>query len=86
MSNIYNTKFLIVDDFATSRKILLNSLYEIGFNNVVQSGDGASAFQLLTEYFDNNDPFGFIISDWNMPDMLGIDFLKPRLQALPIIC
>ncbi len=76
MSNIYNTKFLVVDDFATTRKIVLNLLYEMGFNNVIQAGDGATAFQLLTEQYNNNEPVGFIISDWNMPDMTGIDFLK----------
>lgn len=80
MSNIYNTKFLVVDDFATSRKIVLNILYEMGFNNIVQAGDGATALQLLTENYNNNDPIGFIISDWNMPDMLGIEFLKKCRQ------
>ena len=76
MSNVYNTKFLVVDDFAISRKIVIKILYEMGFNNIVQSGDGASAFQILTENYSNNAAVGFVISDWNMPDMLGIDFLK----------
>ena len=71
-----NTKFLVVDDFATSRKIVIKVLNDMGFQNIVEALDGQSAYEMLVEHSNKNEPFEFIISDWDMPNMLGIDFLK----------
>ncbi len=70
------TNFLIVDDFSTSRKIVKNSLIEIGYPNAVEASDGVEAFQILCDLAKSETPIDFIISDWNMPNMLGIDLLR----------
>ncbi len=64
-------KILIVDDFATMRRILKNILKQLGFTNILEADDGTTALeQLKTNQFD------LIISDWNMPKMTGLDLLK----------
>ena len=68
-----NTKFLVVDDFATMRKIVKKVLDELGYKNVVEAVDGKNALDILKEHQANNAPFEFVISDWNMPNMQGID-------------
>lgn len=70
------TNFLIVDDFSTSRKIVKNALADMGYQNSVEASDGVEAFQILTDLEKTANPIGFIISDWNMPNMLGIELLK----------
>lgn len=79
---MYNptTKFLIVDDFSTSRKIVKNALSDMGYPNSAEAVDGVEAYQLLVEHAETGAPFDFVISDWNMPNMLGIDLLK-KLRA-----
>jgi two-component system, chemotaxis family, chemotaxis protein CheY len=62
---------LVVDDFATMRKIVKKALRDLGFENVVEAEDGQIALQKL-----QTGEFKFIISDWNMPNMMGIDLLK----------
>ncbi len=62
---------LVVDDFATMRKIVRGGLKQMGFNNIVEAEDGQIALQKL-----EHGEFNLIISDWNMPNMMGIDFLK----------
>jgi two-component system chemotaxis response regulator CheY len=63
--------FLVVDDFATMRKVLRNLLKQSGHENVVEAEDGLSALQIIkTQTID------FIISDWHMPNMTGLDLLK----------
>ena len=71
-----STKILVVDDSATTRKMNKNSLAELGFNNIVEASDGAEAFELLVILSKSSEPIEFIISDWHMPNMHGIDFLK----------
>ena len=71
-----NTKFLVVDDSSTTRKMNKNSLAELGFKNVVEAADGVEAFQVLLELSQSPEPIDFIVSDWNMPNMHGIDFLR----------
>ena len=71
-----NTKFLVVDDFATMRKIVKRILDELGYRNVVEASDGKEALSALNEWRTKNDPVGFVISDWNMPNMMGIELLK----------
>ena len=70
------TFFLIVDDFQTSRKIVKNALADMGFQNSIEAVDGVEAYQILVEKSKTDTPIEFIISDWNMPNMLGIDLLK----------
>ena len=84
------TNFLIVDDFSTSRKIVRNALIEIGYSNLLEASDGVDAYQVLTDAAKTANPVEFIISDWNMPNMLGIDFLRkcradPAFKSLPFI-
>lgn len=70
------TYFLIVDDFQTSRKIVKNALADFGFQNTIEAADGDEAYKILVEKSKTVTPIDFIISDWNMPNMLGIDLLK----------
>lgn len=70
------TKFLIVDDFGTMRKIVKKALLDLGYVNSVEAADGVEAYKLLQEHAQAGQPFEFVISDWNMPNMLGIDLLK----------
>ncbi|MBY0553322.1 response regulator [bacterium] len=70
------TKFLIVDDFGTMRKIVKKALTDLGYGNSVEAVDGLNAYQLLVEHAKSGEPFDFVISDWNMPNMLGIELLK----------
>ena len=68
-----NMPILIVDDFSTMRRIVKTCLRQIGFENVTEAEDGAVALQKLKSA---SAPFQLIISDWNMPNMMGIDLLK----------
>jgi two-component system, chemotaxis family, chemotaxis protein CheY len=80
-----NLRFLVVDDFATMRRIIRNLLKELGFSNVDEAEDGVNALQKLrSEHFD------FVVSDWNMPNMTGIDLLRniradEQLKGLPVL-
>lgn len=62
---------LVVDDFSTMRRIIKNALKSLGFENVVEAEDGQAAWNKLQQ-----GEFQFIISDWNMPHMMGIDLLR----------
>jgi two-component system chemotaxis response regulator CheY len=78
-------KILIVDDFSTMRRIIKGLLHELGFNNVEESDDGINALPMLKA---NN--YDFLITDWNMPGMTGIDLLKAvradgKIGKLPIL-
>lgn len=66
-----NMRVLVVDDFSTMRRIVKNILRQLGFNNVVEADDGSTAWEVL-----NKDKIDFIISDWNMPTMTGIELLR----------
>lgn len=80
-----NLRFLVVDDFATMRRIVRNLLKELGFNNVEEAEDGADALtKLRTGVFD------FVVSDWNMPNMDGLQLLQAiradgSLGTLPVL-
>jgi len=80
-----DTRFLVVDDFSTMRRILRNLLKELGFMNVQEAEDGVDALaKLRTENFD------FVVSDWNMPNMNGIELLQAiraddKLKHLPVL-
>ncbi|RMD86313.1 MAG: response regulator [Candidatus Dadabacteria bacterium] len=66
-----NMRILVVDDFSTMRRIVKSCLRQLGFSNVAEAEDGEVAWAKLKE-----EDFDFIISDWNMPKMMGIDLLK----------
>ncbi|OOH69703.1 response regulator [Leptospirillum ferriphilum] len=78
-------KVLVVDDFSTMRRIVKNTLRQIGFTQIEEAEDGQKAFdRLMSEKFD------FVVSDWNMPNMTGIDLLRkvraePTLKHLPFL-
>ena len=78
-------KFLVVDDFSTMRRIVRNLLKELGFTNVDEAEDGQVALQKL-----NSLPFDFVVTDWNMPNMDGLELLKTiradgAMSALPVL-
>lgn len=78
-------KILIVDDFSTMRRIIKNLLRELGFNNTVEADDGQSAMPKLI-----GGGIDFLITDWNMPGMNGIDLLRavradPNLRSIPVL-
>ena len=80
-----NMKILTVDDFSTMRRIIRNMLRQLGYNNVVEAEDGAEALSLL-----QREKVDFVISDWNMPNMNGLDLLKAiraddNLKPLPVL-
>ena len=64
-------RVLIVDDFSTMRRIIKNILRQLGFSNIIEADDVTSAWEVLTK-----DQIDFIISDWNMPQMTGIELLR----------
>lgn len=80
-----NMKFLVVDDFSTMRRIVRNLLKELGFTNVQEAEDGVEALGKL-----RGEKFDFVVSDWNMPNMTGIDLLRAiradaALKHLPVL-
>jgi two-component system, chemotaxis family, chemotaxis protein CheY len=66
-----NMKILVVDDFATMRRIIKNILTQLGFKNIIEADDGTTALGVL-----KSEKIGLIVSDWNMPKMTGLDLLK----------
>lgn len=77
---------LVVDDFPTMRKIVRQVLRQLGYNNVQEAEDGQAALTILRQRPD----IQFVISDWNMPNMTGIELLKavraePSLKGLPFL-
>ncbi len=80
-----NTKILIVDDMSTMRRIIKNTLKQLGYLNMDEAEDGQQALGKLRQ-----ESFGFVVSDWNMPNMSGLDLLKairqdPALKSLPVM-
>jgi two-component system chemotaxis response regulator CheY len=78
-------KFLVVDDYSTMRRIIKNLLHDLGYANVTEADDGNTALPLLKK-----GGFDFLITDWNMPGMAGLDLLKAvradeALKAIPVL-
>ncbi len=78
-------KILVVDDFSTMRRIVKNLLRDLGFTNTFEADDGKTALPML-----QSGGFDFLVTDWNMPGMTGIDLLKavrsdPKLVNLPVL-
>ncbi|MBN6738986.1 chemotaxis response regulator CheY [Acidithiobacillus sp. MC6.1] len=78
-------KYLVVDDFATMRRVVKGQLRELGIENMDEAEDGLDALVALRK-----GGFGFVVTDWNMPNMQGIDLLRairsdPLLHHLPVL-
>lgn len=78
-------KILVVDDFSTMRRIIKNLLRDLGFTNVDEADDGKTALPILKQ-----GGIDFLITDWNMPGMTGIELLKkvredPELASIPVL-
>ncbi|HEY7928375.1 MAG TPA: chemotaxis response regulator CheY [Steroidobacteraceae bacterium] len=85
MSAQQNLNFLVVDDFSTMRRIVKNLLNDLGYANVTEADDGVTALPLLKA-----GQFDFLITDWNMPGMPGLELLKQvradeRLAKMPVL-
>ncbi len=82
---IEDTRFLVVDDFSTMRRIVRNLMKELGFVNIQEAEDGVDALAKLRAA-----EFDFVVSDWNMPNMTGLELLKEirkdaKLKHLPVL-
>ena len=80
-----NIRILIVDDFSTMRRIVKNLLADLGFTITAEAEDGSGALAMLRA-----EPFDFVVTDWNMPVMTGIELLKAiradaKLKTLPVL-
>lgn len=80
-----NMKILVVDDFSTMRRIIKNLLKDLGFTNIQEADDGSTALPMLQQ-----GDFDFVVTDWNMPGMQGIDLLRAiradeRLKHTPVL-
>ena len=71
-----DTKILIADDMPTIRDLVKNQLKAMGFKNIVEAADGEQALNLLIQYNTPGSAIELVISDWNMPKMTGLEFLK----------
>ena len=81
----FKMKILCVDDFSTMRRIVKNILKQLGYENIDEAEDGIQAYSKL-----KSGGFGFLVSDWNMPNMDGLELLKrvrsdPDLKNLPVL-
>ncbi|CNI68787.1 chemotaxis regulatory protein CheY [Yersinia frederiksenii] len=80
-----NLRFLVIDDFATMRRIVRNLLQDLGFKNVDEAEDGQDALNKLRQ-----SQFDFVISDWNMPNLDGLQLLSEirkdeKLNKIPVL-
>jgi len=80
-----NMKILVVDDFSTMRRIVKNLLGDLGFTNISEADDGKTAWPML-----QSGNFDFVVTDWNMPGMTGIDLLRSirgdaRIGKTPVL-
>jgi two-component system chemotaxis response regulator CheY len=80
-----NMKVLVVDDFSTMRRIVKNLLRDLGFTNIQEADDGSTALPML-----QSGEFDFVVTDWNMPGMQGIDLLRAiradaSLSHIPVL-
>ena len=80
-----NMKILVVDDFSTMRRIVKNLLRDLGFTNTHEADDGSTAWPML-----QSGDFDFVVTDWNMPGMTGIELLQKiradeRLKTIPVL-
>lgn len=83
-------KILVVDDMGTMRKIIKNMLSKMGCDNLTEADDGKPAWEMIQQSHTDGVPFDFIVSDWNMPGLTGLDLLKnlradERFAKLPFL-
>ncbi len=83
----FKTRILVVDDMSTMRKLVIKALKEIGFTDIVEATDGALGWEALSSA---GGQIGLVVSDWNMPNCSGLDFLKRvrsdgRFKSLPFV-
>jgi len=83
-------KTIVIDDMLTMRKIITKMLKQIGFTDIHEADDGATAWPMIEEALNNGQPFEFIVSDWNMPKMSGLELLErirkdERTKKLPFL-
>jgi two-component system chemotaxis response regulator CheY len=81
----HTMRILIVDDFSTMRRIVKNLLGDLGFSNTAEADDGKTAWPML-----ESGEFDFVVTDWNMPGMTGIELLRqirssPKTAKLPVL-
>ena len=81
----FGLKVLVVDDFATMRKIVRNILKQIGFEDIFEAEDGNAALRVI-----KSEKVGLVVTDWNMPNMGGLDLLReirqnPQTSNLPVL-
>ena len=81
----FRMKVLVVDDFATMRKIVRNILKQIGFEDITEAEDGSVALRMI-----KSESVGLVVTDWNMPNMSGLDLLReirqnPQTAHLPVL-
>ncbi|MBU0472761.1 MAG: response regulator [Bacteroidetes bacterium] len=79
-------KFLVVDDSVTMRRIVVNSLKGLGYSQFLEASDGKEAIDVL----NSDDSITFVITDWNMPNVSGLDLVKsirahPKYSTIPIL-
>ena len=77
--------FLVVDDFSTMRRIVVGLLRQCGASRILEAEDGAQALRVI-----ESNTVDFVVSDWNMPNMTGIDLLKalranPKCSRMPVL-
>jgi two-component system chemotaxis response regulator CheY len=80
-----NMRILVVDDFSTMRRIIKNILKQLGYDKIEEAEDGEQGFTKL-----KNGEFDFLITDWNMPNVTGLELLKrvradAKLKTLPVL-
>jgi two-component system chemotaxis response regulator CheY len=78
-------RFLVVDDFATMRRLMKSNLHDLGYTEINEADDGRSALTILKQ--GNTD---FLVTDWNMPGMSGLELLQamradPQLKKVPVL-
>jgi len=79
-------KLVVVDDSSTMRRIIKNTLARLGYKDILEGEDGVQGWEVV----DNNPDLGMLITDWNMPEMNGLELVKKvradeRFKDLPII-
>jgi two-component system chemotaxis response regulator CheY len=78
-------RFLVVDDFSTMRRIVMNLLKELGYSNMEEAEDGVVALKKLQA-----EKYDFVVTDWNMPNMTGLELLvairkDDKLKGMPVL-
>lgn len=84
------SKILVIDDMSIMRRMIKKMFVEMGYENLLESDDGINAWPLIEAAQKEGVPFNFIVSDWNMPEMSGIDLLikirsTPGLENVPFL-